>query len=163
MKNSGYASKLEMAVSLRNLAWVKALLAAGSDPNVKMRNSSLLIKALGGTLWGQRVSFPIAQALILAGADVNKRNSWSESPLMLAIQANHAATVDLLLAHGADTEVNPARWEQGILQVPHLPWLNGDDYKSMTDEQALEIYRNRLLICSYIHGKMIEKIAVRAC
>jgi ankyrin repeat protein len=51
---------------------------------------------------------PIAQLLIDAGADVNRRNSVGQTALMMAALFNQSAIIDLLLAKGADASITDA-------------------------------------------------------
>ncbi len=51
---------------------------------------------------------PIAQTLIDAGADVNRRNSVGQTALMMAALFNQGEIIDLLLENGADASVTDA-------------------------------------------------------
>ena len=50
----------------------------------------------------------IAQILLDAGADVNRRNGVGQTALMMAALVNKTAIIDLLLEHGADTAIADA-------------------------------------------------------
>jgi ankyrin repeat protein len=49
-----------------------------------------------------RVILPIAEALTVAGADINARDRNNRTPLMYAVRHRQRATVEFLLGHGAD-------------------------------------------------------------
>lgn len=51
---------------------------------------------------------PIAQTLIDAGADVNRRNSVGQTALMMAALFNQGEIIDLLLENGADAGITDA-------------------------------------------------------
>jgi ankyrin repeat protein len=51
---------------------------------------------------------PIAETLIHAGADVNRRNGVGQTALMMAALFNQGAIIDLLLDNGADASVTDA-------------------------------------------------------
>lgn len=45
------------------------------------------------------------RALLQSGADVNARDRYGQTALMLAAHRGHAAIVDVLIEHGADLDV----------------------------------------------------------
>lgn len=48
---------------------------------------------------------PAVEAGLRAGLDVNARDSYGQTPLMLASLHGHTAVVSVLIAHGADLDV----------------------------------------------------------
>ena len=78
-----------------------ALLAAGAqvDGAADARGNT----ALMGVCFKGYVE--IAQILIDAGADVNRRNGVGQTALMMAALVNKTAIIDLLLEHGADPAI----------------------------------------------------------
>jgi ankyrin repeat protein len=81
---------------INNLDALKALLDAGAKVNAANNDgeTALMLAASNGIINNVR-------ALIMAGADVNARDKQGKTALMLAGEANEAAVVRLLKAHGA--------------------------------------------------------------
>lgn len=92
------ATPLFRAIETGQSAEVKALLAAGADPNEchgEDEDSALLIAAIEGRE-------EIVAHLIAAGADVNLGDSRGYTPLMGAVCAHSLDIVQQLIAAGAD-------------------------------------------------------------
>ena len=88
---------LEEAISQKRPNAVRALLAAGVDPNQKL-------DAYGTTLLHRAVDVgdaEILQALLDADADPNAANQYKITPLMSAALAGELAMVRALIGHGA--------------------------------------------------------------
>jgi hypothetical protein len=81
---------------INNVDAVKVLLDAGAKVNAANKDgeTALMLAASNGIINNVR-------ALIMAGADVNARDKQGKTALMLASEANEAAVVRLLKAHGA--------------------------------------------------------------
>ena len=81
---------------VHNVDALKVLLDAGAKVNAANDNgeTALMVAASNGMINNVR-------ALIMAGADVNARDKQGKSALMLAIEAEEAAVVRMLKAHGA--------------------------------------------------------------
>ena len=89
---------LLLACRFGQTAQVKALLAKGADANFATTLGTPLCEAANA---------PIARALIVAGADVNKRGKLGSTPLTsvcLSIAERAAKVLRVLLSAGADTE-----------------------------------------------------------
>ena len=87
---------------------VRSLLQNGTDPNlVYHTNTALTYAARDGFT-------DIARVLIAAGADINWIDGEGVTPLILASFKNHIALVQLLLDHGANTDVTD-QWDRTAL------------------------------------------------
>jgi ankyrin repeat protein len=90
-------SPLLLASFKKNVQAVKALLAAGADPNLQsVRNESALIIASHVGCLGA------VAALIAARADVNHVNNKGSTPLSAAVVCNHVDVASALIAAGAN-------------------------------------------------------------
>ena len=78
---------------------VKALLAAGADPDADAENP-LHVRPLHSAVASRDIDS--VRALLEAGADPNVRQQGGYTPLHGAAHAGDAEMVELLLAHGAD-------------------------------------------------------------
>jgi ankyrin repeat protein len=88
---------------------VKALLAAGADPNATVKEFPF--KGFGALGWAAAMDRGEAvEALIAAGADVNQKDGLGYTPLVWASMSERgdATTVKMLLAAGADPNVKGA-------------------------------------------------------
>jgi uncharacterized protein len=99
---------LGLAAHFGHAATVDLLLRHGADVNQRAQNA-MQVQPLHAALahGNAQVSYPIAEALLRAGAAVNgtQENGWT--PLQEAAHHGFAALVALLLAHGADpTQAN---------------------------------------------------------
>src|SRR6476646_8483026 len=94
----GYYTPLQLASRTGSPAVVRALLAAGADPNRPDANgaTALHLAAAAGN--------PDAVAALLEkGANPNARESeWGQTPLFFAAENDRAAAIKALLAKGAD-------------------------------------------------------------
>ena len=137
LADHGARPTLKSAAALGHEDEVRALLAAGTDPDGTGALESPPLNAAAGAghieivrmlleagadpeqgtrytalgvaaAWGQR---EIVEALVEAGADLNGRGEYdlAEPPLNCAIQAENAEMVDLLLALGADPTLKDQR------------------------------------------------------
>lgn len=91
------------AIQKSNPAEVIALLKRGMDANSVDRSGQpvLHIAAREGNL-------DVLQALVQAGADIDKRNAMKETPIMLAALAGHTRLVEFLLSKEA--QINHPGW-----------------------------------------------------
>jgi ankyrin repeat protein len=113
----------------KNLAAVKALIAAGADVNARASSeiegqTPLIILAQYGDFWD------MAETLINAGADVNATDHQGLSALVYAVERNAKMVVRLLLEKGADANVR-------ALPQPHLPagYLGSSVLKIATEKK----------------------------
>jgi len=95
-QNAQRVQPLHSAVAQGGVESVKALLAAGADPNARQQGgfTPLLVAAAKGNL-------EIVKLLLLNGADPNGRNDAGATPLTLAAARRHADVIALLVAKGA--------------------------------------------------------------
>ncbi|MEA1673577.1 ankyrin repeat domain-containing protein [Nitrospirillum sp. BR 11163] len=114
---------LHLAVSVRDLTMVKRLLAAHADPNATMGTETPLYMA------GVMGEIPAAQALLDAGADINKADEVGKTPILAAAAADNWQTVAFLLDHDvslwADADgMTVAQFAQNSRILPNNP--NGE-------------------------------------
>ena len=95
-KNDMRVQPLHAAVAQRSVASVKALLAAGADPNARQQGgfTPLLVAAAKGDL-------ETIKLLVINGADPNGKNDAGATPLSLAQARRHKDVVAYLEAKGA--------------------------------------------------------------
>ncbi|XP_076299430.1 uncharacterized protein LOC143218239 [Lasioglossum baleicum] len=101
MPNNNINEELASAVRKENLEEVKALLSAGADANhIRVewnRNRDRLLHITS--------SVEITKELLLGGAEVDARNTYSETPLHSAVTlSKKVELVRELLKHGADVD-----------------------------------------------------------
>ena len=104
---------LHLAAFFGRLEVARLLLARGADPDV-WATGDLHVQPLHSAVAGGHEQ--VAALLVDAGADVNAAQDGGSTPLMGAAQNGLAATVALLLAHGAD----PRAYDQDILTAADL-------------------------------------------
>jgi ankyrin repeat protein len=97
----------------KNLAAVKALIAAGADVNARAPSADdgqtpLIFLAQYGDFWD------MAETLINAGAEIDTIDSHEKTALVYAVERNARMLVRLLLEKGADPNVRAQR-------SPNLP------------------------------------------
>jgi ankyrin repeat protein len=97
---------------LEDVVWL--LLLDGADPNQVVESRSALFLA------ARHDSPSVTRTLLEAGAHVDAGLA-SETPLMTAAEKGRIATVDLLLAHGANVN---ARSRSGWTALHHAAWSN---------------------------------------
>lgn len=104
MQNPRGTSALVEAVRLNNLQMVKYLLANQANVSeIYGGGNTILLYALK-----ENTQNEIAAELIKAGADVNKADLNGQTPLLLAIAADKADLVELLLQNNADAKQKTA-------------------------------------------------------
>lgn len=94
--NAMRVQPLHSAVAQGSVAAVKALLAAGADPNARQQGgfTPLLVASARGQL-------EIVKLLVLNGADPNAANDAGATPLTLAHARRHTDIVGFLTSKGA--------------------------------------------------------------
>jgi ankyrin repeat protein len=112
---------LHLAAFFGGAAAVRALLAAGADPNADSDNTFKVRPIHSATAVGDRES---VRALLEAGADPNVRQEHDYTPLHGAAHGGDAELVRLLLAHGAD---------------PTLTTDDGKDARAMASGDAVAV------------------------
>jgi ankyrin repeat protein len=88
------------AVQHADLKTVRALLAAGANPNVDASLGTLLQTAVF-----DRAADDIVEALVKGGADINATDEAGDTALHLAVQHERYGAVQLLLRLGASTSI----------------------------------------------------------
>jgi ankyrin repeat protein len=102
VRDSGGTSYLVLAIYHGPVSLVRALLAAGADPNAAADDGfPSLFAAIDR---GPPDRHMVLAALLSAGADVQQRGLNDYTPLHHAACRDDAEAVALLLAHGADPE-----------------------------------------------------------
>ena len=119
-----------------DLPAVQALLKAGADPSFEM---DLWPGALDWAAWCDREE--VLEALIAAGADVDRRNLWQvgrveyrSTPLMTAVFHGAPGSVRLLLKAGADPNLYEETRGVGELAGPWERRSHGVLHMSTTNE-----------------------------
>jgi hypothetical protein len=79
---------------------IRALLAAGADPDARLTNMSNT--PLHHAVWELRPDVAVVDLLLASGADVNARNVSGATPLWYAVRRGFRDGVVALLAAGAD-------------------------------------------------------------
>lgn len=92
---------LLLAIAAKNIDMVKALLEVKADPNAKIgyHGNTALIEAV------RQNQTEIAQALVVAGADVNAANSSDGAPFIYAVAARNKPLIALFAEKGAKLDV----------------------------------------------------------
>mgnify|MGYP005812430105 CR=1 FL=1 len=122
VRNSFGATPLAEAIDLLDTGMVDILLEAGADPDLGNDDNQtpLMMAARAG-------SFPIAEALVKAGARVNERELLrGQTALMWAVAAGSVEITDLLIAHKAEVDVRAAStdWGNQITSEPRAQYRN---------------------------------------
>lgn len=97
---------LMLAAEGCNLAMVRALLAAGADPNVTTGTAHAFFTPLGCAIRG-KASLSVIDALIRAGAQLNPVGGFP--PLYFALEEDDLGMIKALLARGADVNLGSLR------------------------------------------------------
>ena len=105
---------------------LRAALDNTLDPNLANANgwSLLMLAAVEG-------SVPLGQALLEAGADIQRENRHGETALSLAAQKAHILFLELLLQHGAGKDPKPHGTTLST-------WL--DNTPNLTETQRAEVF-----------------------
>lgn len=91
---------LAHAAAADNVELLGALLDSGADPNRPVHGDSLLVNAIYGARWDQ------VWALVERGrADPNIADARGRTPLRAAMESQNPDAVQLLLEHGAETNL----------------------------------------------------------
>jgi uncharacterized protein len=91
---------LEYAIYHSPLAFIRALLEFGADPNYQDHAGfPALIAALSSA---RADKYEIIELLLASGADIQRRGINDRTPLHYAAASDDVAAIELLLAHGAD-------------------------------------------------------------
>jgi len=107
VKNAANQTAIWLAVELKQLAVLRALLAAGVAPN----ETNAPVGAYGKTIVFAAVDTGDAayvRALVEAGADAKKANDYEMPPLAEAARTGNLEMCEILLAAGADPNAAPA-------------------------------------------------------
>lgn len=88
---------LIMAIGRGMTPIVKALLAAGADPNVRAPQEAAALFAAA-----RQGDTAIVSLLLQRGLRVNVRDAYNATPLQVALAMNHTDAAHLLIQHGAD-------------------------------------------------------------
>ncbi len=104
---------LHLAAFFGHLELVRLLLGRGAAPSA-WATGGIRVQPLHSAVAGGHEA--VARALVEGGADVNAAQDGGHTPLMGAAQNGLDATVELLLAHGAD----PTARNQDVLTAAEL-------------------------------------------
>jgi hypothetical protein len=110
---------LPVAAEGADVDCVNILIAAGADPNGEWRgrhpdfgpfaHSPLhMAVRFDRRFTNETQAIAVIEALIAAGADIEGRNYYRQTPLHLAVVTGHAAIVECLLVHGANPNTTDA-------------------------------------------------------
>jgi ankyrin repeat protein len=115
---------LMVAANRGDLEMVKALLAAGADPNAAdSRGFTPLFHACYNA--GEDRGFPdVVQALLEAGADREARIGYGVRPLMYAAGNGEAGCVEALLAAGADPQARNEGGRTALMMVKDRDYVD---------------------------------------
>jgi ankyrin repeat protein len=118
---------------------VDILLNHGTDPNAREGNGKIVVKrvfgndvlvAYGNTPLHCAVGYSqlqsVAEILLNRGVDVNVKNDYRQTPLMIAANfctTNHVSIIKYLLEHGADVHVKDKYGQTALWKASH-----GDRY-----------------------------------
>ena len=104
----GSWNALHNAIEMGHVETVRYLLVEGADPNVLAGGLRPLqhvidVESDGTAQTGEEgLEKPVLIELLLeAGADVNGKNIWGETPLQTALRWGHQPAIELLKARGA--------------------------------------------------------------
>ncbi|CAM9818886.1 unnamed protein product [Ectocarpus sp. 12 AP-2014] len=95
------------AVQWRHLEAVKALLAAGANPNMSGNNETVLFASISSDI--SEIHWGVLRALLESGAKVNAANDDSDTPLHAAANC-HPWAVDALVRLGAKVVPDSNGW-----------------------------------------------------
>lgn len=105
--NVGYTvNNLHYYVNNADEQKVELLLGAGINPNADKNEKGNSINILQDAI--KKGNPRIVEALIKHGADISKKSSGGNTPLITAIESGHIEVVKILIASGAD--VNATNW-----------------------------------------------------
>jgi hypothetical protein len=95
---------LTLATARTSEGAVKALLAAGADPNVHALYWALgdPKRVVGETAVANETSLAIIRILLDAGADPEAADAFGETPMMVAVRENNLPKIEMLLCAGAN-------------------------------------------------------------
>ena len=110
---------LHGAASNKNLAIVKALLAAGADPNARTERGDTALH--WASIFGKNPT--VINALLAVSADPNARNENSVTPLHSAASLKNPAIIKALLDAGADPSAKDAKGK--------IPWDYAKDREAL--------------------------------
>jgi hypothetical protein len=96
-----------MWASLGPLDTVLLLLEAGADPNAREMDSAGTT-AIHWAFSARKVDHTIVEALLQYGADVNARNVYGETPILVAVKRRIKPVVPILMHAGADPGIDSA-------------------------------------------------------
>lgn len=102
---SNGTTALHWAVYHKDLALIKALIAAGADVNA--------VNDYGSTPMSEAATlgdYDIVKTLLDAGADVDSPNQDNQTALMIVARSNHVDTARLLIERGADVNATE-KWQ----------------------------------------------------
>ena len=108
LNSNGY-TPLFIACANKHIESVKALIAAGVDLNVKIRNKSLSIEKdeqmMAIHMAVLKKSIPCVKALLDGGQPVDIQNAWGQTPLHYAAMMLDEAMINFLLDRGAKKDI----------------------------------------------------------
>ena len=99
VKTEDIETLFSIVIEKNDIGVVKALLAAGFNPNTKHDGVPALVMA------SQYSNLEIVKVLIKAGADVNLADEYGETPLIKAAREGHPDIIKILIQSGANVNL----------------------------------------------------------
>eukprot|EP00800_Vazella_pourtalesii_P017761 TRINITY_DN5543_c0_g3_i10.p1 TRINITY_DN5543_c0_g3~~TRINITY_DN5543_c0_g3_i10.p1 ORF type:complete len:309 (-),score=26.86 TRINITY_DN5543_c0_g3_i10:87-1013(-) len=107
---------LNIAIYWNHSNVVSTLLKLGADPNYG-HTLPLRFHRMPIHVASTKRSGHILHEILRHGSEVNTRDSWGCTPLMIAINSKSTECAELLLHYGADTELRDYYYESTSLQI----------------------------------------------
>jgi ankyrin repeat protein len=97
-----------------------ALISGGADVNALGSHGITPLIRLAGEGYPPDAEFRLAQQLLKAGANVDARNVFGSTALLIATLRHRSVLAKLLLSAGADPNITDCRGEAAALHLPRI-------------------------------------------